>query len=551
MEVCAQDALRNVAALGTEECVKDACVRSLGESVSMASCLQLRGTTNLTQWTELYPPDDTHVDSRVGELTSREGYLMLPRIQIDVDASSRLADVTADDAIVERLLPSVMAQLEAVAREADSRYRRLEEEVVKLVLPPLEREEDPRSGEISLAGRYCSPEKPPPFTNKARKSPARKLLLDEAPLGGGVAEEDEEEAETAATRSSWKLVAFTSASELSAVCLAERRSSLFVLNILLGSTDGESGGQRHHHPLPTSPTTGVPLVTSSAFVAHMGVARCGFGAAASSDGLFAVGGFSRDGCHVLIEKYNFVSNVWEQVSRLDRKRARFAIAPVDGVFYSIGGSDGRRELASVEVFSPSTFSVQRLHCPMPTARSCCSAAVLDGLVYVLGGSSYSVILRTVEQFDPSTHDWAALPPLKRARTDLSAASCVGKVYAIGGQTHGWKCLASVECYDPAENAWKDVASMRTPRRGAAVVIVGEKIWVIGGFNGCKALRSVEVYDPHTDNWSAGPSTISPRSSAAAVLCGDTVYLIGGFSGSVFLNSVERCSLERMEWTSFI
>lgn len=547
MEVCAQDTLRNTATLMTEERVKDACV-SLDESVSLANSLQLRVAADSVRFRTEQCPLDPCVESRVEGLTSREEFLTLPRIQVDVDASSRLSEITADDAIVRRLLPSVMAQLEVAAKEADSHYRRLEEGVVRLVLPPLERGEDPRSGEISLAGRYCSPEKPC-FAVKLRKSPARKLLLDEAPLGGGIAEEEEGEEEegAAAAAATWKLIAFAGVSELSAVCLAQRRSSLFVLNVLLSST----GGEEKSHLLPTSPTTGVPLTTSSAFLAHMSVARGGFGVAATTDGLIAVGGFSRDGCHALIERYNFVSNTWEEVSRLDRRRARFAFAAVGGVLYSIGGSDGRRELASVESFSTSAVSTRRVSCPMPTARSCCSAAELDGRVYVIGGSGYSVLLRTVERFDPAAREWTTLPPLRQARIGLSAVSCAGKVYAIGGQTHGWKCLGSVECYNPANNVWKEVASMRTPRRGAAAVTVDDKIWVIGGFNGSRALRSVEVYDPRTDTWSSGPSTISPRSSAVAVLCNGTVYLVGGFSGSVFLNSVEQCSLERMEWTSLI
>ena len=554
MDISGQNALpvlQCAEALGMEASVSDACFRCLGESITRANCLQLRAVASRYSSTQLAEQCDAYIGGCLDKLWSQDEFLALPRIQVNVDASSRVLEMTTDAAIMERLLPSVLSQLEVAAREAASRYRYLEEGVVSLVLPPLEMGEDPRSGEVSsLGGRFLSPEKPSVAiaVKKHQAYPARKLQLDESPFWHGSPAEEQEEDDDRETKPTWKLIAFTKLSELSAVVLVERGFSLIVLSVLLSTAESGDGQLQ-----PASPTTGAPLTGSSALLAQMSVARSGLGVATSGNTLLAIGGFNRHGCHALVERYDLLSNTWKETTRLDRKRARFAAVEVAGTVYAIGGSDGQRELSSIEYFSNSLPSLAplRLHCPMPTPRSCFGAAVLDDLVYAVGGSRYSVLLKTVERFDPAKREWTTLPPLKTARTDHAVVTCSGKVFVIGGQTFGWKCLTGVECFDPSTGAWSQAAPMATPRRSAAAVTVGDKVWVIGGFSGSKTLKSVEVYDPRSDSWTPGPPILTARSSASAVLVDEFVYLVGGYTGSVFLNSVERCSLAGMSWTAFV
>ena len=68
--------------------------------------------------------------------------------------------------------------------------------------------------------------------------------------------------------------------------------------------------------------------------------------------------------------------------------------------------------------------------------------------------------------------------------------------------------STVECYDPAKNEWKFVASMNNQRDGACVVTEGRYIYVISGYDGQSYLSSVEMYDPSTDDWALGGKATS-------------------------------------------
>ena len=66
------------------------------------------------------------------------------------------------------------------------------------------------------------------------------------------------------------------------------------------------------------------------------------------------------------------------------RRRGHGAAALAGKLYVAGGTDDERVLRSVERFDPITNAWEQL-APMLTARVGCSAAVLDGELYVAGG----------------------------------------------------------------------------------------------------------------------------------------------------------------------
>jgi N-acetylneuraminic acid mutarotase len=65
-----------------------------------------------------------------------------------------------------------------------------------------------------------------------------------------------------------------------------------------------------------------------------------------------------------------------------------------------------------------------------------------------------------------------------ARGGLAAAAMQDRLYVFGGEIPG--VFPHTEEYDPATNAWRRLADMRTPRHGMGAVTIGTAIHVIGG-----------------------------------------------------------------------
>merc|ERR1712086_202570 len=107
---------------------------------------------------------------------------------------------------------------------------------------------------------------------------------------------------------------------------------------------------------------------------------------------------------------------------------------------------------------------------MAVKRNLAAVAVLDGKLYAVGGYNYNDNghLSSVERYDPVLDAWEAVAPMTLARFGAGAAALEGKLYAVGGrveddEAEGERPAHSVERFDPASNAWEEVAPMATAR----------------------------------------------------------------------------------------
>ena len=50
------------------------------------------------------------------------------------------------------------------------------------------------------------------------------------------------------------------------------------------------------------------------------------------------------------EQYSFEENMWTSLAEMKSPRGRFSIAEYEGKIYACGGSDGHREIKTVEVY---------------------------------------------------------------------------------------------------------------------------------------------------------------------------------------------------------
>ena len=509
----------------------DAAEEALVGRVTPSNCVSLRMLATRRGLPRLGRSCDLLLADSFASVLAEKEALELPRVQVRLDVSSQLPDLGED--LLQKAVPRILPLLEAQR----SRCKHLGEAVVRLVLRADFRVTEWSRENGRLLHTPLSPERnSPEFYAKLRGgcSPARQLILGPA------------KAEVGPDAGNTRVVATKKLTDASAVCLTELDGSLVLISITLCTV-------LHNGQLPASPTTGLPTFsqTSGCFISQMNQARSGCGVVATESEILAVGGFNRAGCLDSTESYSSITNSWRDGEKMSGVRGRLCTAVVGDKVYTIGGSDGKKELCSVEVLQlKKTRQWQMLDAAMPTPRSCLGAAVLGEVVYVVGGEHYSVPLKTLEAFDTSSGIWCSLCPTITARSDLAVTSCAGKVYAIGGKGPGLKCLSTVEAYDPVQNLWSPVASMRCARRNATAVTVGDKVMVIGGYSGSEVLRSVEMYDPATDEWRECPSLCSVRSHASAVLYNQQVYVFGGYSGSLFLSTTECFDTRTEQWTAF-
>lgn len=85
------------------------------------------------------------------------------------------------------------------------------------------------------------------------------------------------------------------------------------------------------------------------------------------------------------------------------------------------------------------------------------------MVYAIGGFDGIKDLAAVEVFSPYSGHWTSLPPMSCRRSCLGAAALNGLIY-VGGGFDGYSCLSTVERYDPLVGVWTTVQSMEHRRR---------------------------------------------------------------------------------------
>lgn len=510
--------------------------KTLIDGLSPQNCIGIRRlSTKYAAAHQLTSSCDAFIQAHFSSMLNEKELISLPRVQVNVDISEQLDDLdtrAVDCELLERIVPLVVRELWQYSSAFSSDQFLVEKLVVMKLMSDFS---------VHVAGsKKCSkpgtsllsPGKP---LSMKQPSPLRRLQL---------AQGESKKPCDSSTSSGWEILAVHTIGMGALVVV--KCSDLLLLNVQMVSRTGSA-----NVICPISPTTGIPLAVSDSFLSQMVQSRSGFGlASVGSSLIMSVGGFGRAGVLRGSECFDLDTNSWLPGCKLTTPRARHVVVQHEDLVYAIGGSDGKVELGSMEVFSNKSKSWAEFPAKLCTARSDFGGAVLDGRIYAIGGMHYSSLLRSAEVFDPARGQWAPIAPMPTPRRGVAVVTCKGSVYAIGGQGVSWGCLNSVERYDAGTAQWCKAASMSMPRRNACTVAVKDLIYVIGGYNGSVAVNVMEVYDPASNKWSRVSPMALKRSSAAALLHNEAIYVVGGFSGSVFLNSVEKYDLRSEQWTSY-
>jgi N-acetylneuraminic acid mutarotase len=229
---------------------------------------------------------------------------------------------------------------------------------------------------------------------------------------------------------------------------------------------------------------------------------------------------------------------WTRKADMPTARWSQTSAVVNGKIYVIGGYTGEPDgiiLSTLEEYDPLTNTWIR-KADMPTARCDMigSSAVVDGKIYVIGGDIFDSdwkCIPTVEEYNPATNTWTRKADMPTPRWSLATCAVDGKIYAIGGAPNSITGLNVVEQYDPINNTWTRKANMPTGVWGLCARVVNGKIYALGGRPGYSAIPNVQEYDPATDTWTRKADMPVGTSQMASVVLDDKIILIGGWISS--------------------
>lgn len=172
--------------------------------------------------------------------------------------------------------------------------------------------------------------------------------------------------------------------------------------------------------------------------------------------------------------------------------------------------------------------------PLPLPRTEMAWAAEDGgKLYVVGGYAEQMVNNSFNQvYDPATNAWRDLARLPRGANHVGVVGHAGRIYAFGGfsnQNRGSDTLAFV--YEIAADRWSPIAPMPRPRGAGALAVVAGRIHHIGGASDPETERASvgwhEVYDPQADRWERRKALPGARDHAGVVTHDNLIHIIGG------------------------
>ncbi|HLL52553.1 MAG TPA: kelch repeat-containing protein [Myxococcaceae bacterium] len=170
---------------------------------------------------------------------------------------------------------------------------------------------------------------------------------------------------------------------------------------------------------------------------------------------------------------------------------------------------------------------------MPTPRQENGVAAIDDHVYVVGGFNLDGPVLAVNEYQPASNAWREVAPLPEPLHGPNVAAAGGRLYVLGGLNRDG-AVGRAYVYDPGTNAWSERASMPegTERGAAGVAVVDKRIYILGGLRD-GAVTDASVYDTERDTWTSLPALPAPRAHLVAGAANGHVYAIGGRGNRLF------------------
>jgi N-acetylneuraminic acid mutarotase len=242
----------------------------------------------------------------------------------------------------------------------------------------------------------------------------------------------------------------------------------------------------------------------------------------------------------LIRCMCFAQGFWTKIGEMPESRYGHTVDEINGKIYVIGGSinEGSAYPTSSLVYDRSSGEWSQITLYNNSVRGAHNSCLVDGKLYVVGGWDGIRTVATMEMLDPNTGEWTSKMPMPTDRGIAASVTIDGKIYVIGGirgtlpWDFDWGGTNKVEVYDTKNDVWIQAADMPTKRWGCSAVAFNGKIYVFGGRSSGNPYGSIEVYDPQKNKWTTNSNSMpTPRYCFTTCLLDDNIYAIGGWYNS--------------------
>lgn len=267
--------------------------------------------------------------------------------------------------------------------------------------------------------------------------------------------------------------------------------------------------------------------------------------------IYAIGGWNQRAPIATFEEYDPFNDKWKKLDSMKDARCGIGAAIMEGIIYFFGGHDGKHYLDSISRFNLETREwMDEDGLRMENARTSIAVGKVDDCFYIIGGQDGKKTLDQVHRFNPFSRKWSQCSRMISPRLGAGIAVIRNKIYVVGGGTPpvheeealGGASFSSVEYYNTELDVWFEVSPMRTARKHAGCVVHDDIIYVVGGRDMNGHLNTAEKYDPSTDSWVEFPAMQYKRSGLGLVCLDNVLYAIGGFDGTTHHRSVEAYDL---------
>jgi len=231
----------------------------------------------------------------------------------------------------------------------------------------------------------------------------------------------------------------------------------------------------------------------------------GFQLAAYKHYIYAFGGFAYEETTspkwkslAVVERYNTLTNKWEEISTMPRRRSSNTVSKIGNKIYLIGGWDSTPKFKDdvdgtfhdkIDVYDLEKNSWKTLETKLPLKRRAFNSFIRDGKIHLVGGisegGSHFALLDNFTVFNPKTSQFSELPKLPFATFAPASGTIADKAFVFGGmfKLSQWEYeyIPHIYEYDFNEQRWEHSGRYLKEYKGfSQVVNLGQCLGILGG-----------------------------------------------------------------------
>lgn len=247
--------------------------------------------------------------------------------------------------------------------------------------------------------------------------------------------------------------------------------------------------------------------------------------AALTTKLYVLGGFDA-AAHTTTRVFVFDGSAWRRGPDLPVPLNHPAAAAAAGRLYVAGGytDDGQSQPTAKTYILSTAGDAWLTAAPMTHPRAAMALINVSERLYAVGGSDGKKGVEPVEVYSPDVGTWRDLPALPAPRDHVAGFTYQSMACAAGGRSPN---TARVDCYSVADQAWRRLADLPMPTSGAGAASVGDSVFVAGGEGlgtGAQIIDQLAVFK--AGSWRRD-IMLAPRHDLQMTLFGGRAWACGG------------------------